>query len=179
MPKKNVKAIIVDVDKCTGCRSCEMACSAFHCEPKYSSINPARSRIRILMDEINDVYVPIRGGNRAPAECSGRNTYKIDARQYPECAFCRSAACPSRDWFKEPDSGLPLICDMCENTPPLPEPMCVQACKFEALTYVEREAEAGQKQEEVDEIEAGLAALADKHGLQKMREFAARLSKKR
>lgn len=131
------------------------------------------------MDEINDVYVPIRGGNRAPAECSGRNTYKIDARQYPECAFCRSAACPSRDWFKEPDSGLPLICDMCENTPPLPEPMCVQACKFEALTYVEREAEAGQKQEEVDEIEAGLAALADKHGLQKMREFAARLSKKR
>ena len=56
--KKLIKEIKVDIDKCTGCRSCEAACSAFHAVPKYSSINPARARIRVVIDEINDVYVP-------------------------------------------------------------------------------------------------------------------------
>ena len=48
---KIVKEIKVDIDKCTGCRACEMACSAFHAKPKYSSINPARARIRVVIDE--------------------------------------------------------------------------------------------------------------------------------
>ena len=177
MKIKNIKRIKVDVDKCTGCRSCEMACSAFHSAPRYSSINPARSRIRIFMDEIRDVYVPVRGGDYAPAECSGRNHYSINAKEYAECAFCRSS-CPSRDWFKEPDSGLPLKCDMCEVTPPLVEPMCVQACKFDALTYEEREAETQEGEAEPEEMEAGLTALADKYGMDKILNAAARISKK-
>ena len=63
---KTVKEIIADIDKCTGCRACEMACSAFHAKPRYSSINPARSRIRVVTDEINDEYVPVRAGNFTP-----------------------------------------------------------------------------------------------------------------
>ncbi len=51
LKKKIVKEIKVDIDKCTGCRSCEMACSAFHAVPKYSSLNPAKARIRVFMDE--------------------------------------------------------------------------------------------------------------------------------
>ncbi len=43
----------------------------------------------------------------------GRDKYMIDGKEYDECGFCR-ASCPSRDAFKEPDSGLPLKCDMCE-----------------------------------------------------------------
>jgi Fe-S-cluster-containing dehydrogenase component len=39
--KKTVKTIKIDVDKCNGCRACEVICSAFHAEPKYSSNNPA------------------------------------------------------------------------------------------------------------------------------------------
>ena len=136
--KKVVKEIKVDISKCTGCRSCEMACSAFHAVPKYSSLNPARARIRVYIDELRDLYVPIRAGGYTQAECNGRNLYIIDGKEYSECAFC-PASCPSRDYFKEPDSGLPLKCDMCEDVPPLDEPMCVQACKFDALTYEERE----------------------------------------
>ena len=48
---KIVKAVKIDVNKCTGCRVCELICSAFHSEPKYSVINPKRSRIRVLRDE--------------------------------------------------------------------------------------------------------------------------------
>jgi ferredoxin len=107
--KKIIKTIRIDVDKCHGCRACEMICSAFHAEPKYSSNNPARARIRLIRDPLKDVYVPVYAGDYAPAECAGRDKYTIDGKEYDECAFCRSS-CPSRDEFKEPDSGLPLKC---------------------------------------------------------------------
>ena len=176
--KKKIKEINVNVDKCTGCRSCEMACSAFHAVPRYSILNPARSRIRVFVDEIKDVYVPVFGGNYTRSECSGRDQYNISGKQYSECALCR-ASCPSRDWFKEPDSGLPLKCDMCEATPPLPEPMCVQACKFGALTYEEREEETAEDRALQDEIDIGLEALTNKYGLQKVIDTVARMSDKK
>jgi len=175
---KIVKEIKVDVDKCTGCRSCEMACSAFHAVPKYSSLNPARARIRVIIDEARDIYVPIRAGEYTQAECNGRNLYTINGKEYSECSFC-PASCPSRDYFKEPDSGLPLKCDMCEDEPPLAEPMCVQACQQDALTYVEREEEVKQQKEEVklEEMEIVFEALVKKHGKKKVMDTFARLSK--
>ena len=175
---RTIKTIKVNADKCTGCRACEVACAAYHAEPKYSIVNPARSRIRICVDEIKDVYVPVFGGNYARAECSGRNHYNINGKEYSECAFCR-ASCPSRSWFKEPDSRLPLKCDMCEATPPLPQPMCVQACKFGALTYEEREEEIAVDSSPQDEIDTGLEALTNRYGLQKVIETLARMSGKR
>ncbi len=73
----------------------------------------------------------------------------------------------SRGVFKEPDSGLPLKCDMCESDPPLSEPMCVQWCLSNALTYEEREEEA-EEEVKLEEMETGLEALAGKYGLQKV-----------
>lgn len=181
LKKKIVKEIKVDIDKCTGCRSCEMACSAFHAVPKYSSLNPARSRIRVYMDEIRDIYVPIRAGGYTQAECNGRNLYIINGKEYPECAFC-PASCPSRDYFKEPDSGLPLKCDMCEDDPPLSEPMCVMACKFDALTYEEREeqgqADAVRETEKQMELKTAYEALVKRHGFKKLMDTFSQLSKR-
>jgi benzoyl-CoA reductase subunit BamC len=173
--KKIIKEIKVDVDKCTGCRSCEMACSAFHAVPKYSSLNPARARIRVFMDEIRDMYVPIRAGSYTQAECNGRNLYVIEGKHYSECALCR-ASCPSRDYFKEPDSGLPLKCDMCESDPPLSEPLCVQMCRFDALTYEEREEEVEEEKQE--DLEIGMESLAKKYGVQKIIDVMARMQEK-
>jgi benzoyl-CoA reductase subunit BamC len=129
----------------------------------------------VYADEINDVYVPIRAGHYSRAECNGRNLYKIDSKEYAECAFC-SAVCPSRERFRLPDSGLPLQCDMCEDTPPLPEPMCVQACKFGALTYEIREVEGIEEIEHQAEVETGLEALTEKYGLQKVVDTISRMS---
>ena len=172
--KKIVKIINVDLDKCNGCRACEVVCSAFHSLPKYSSNNPARSRIRVIQDPIRDVYVPIRAGDYTPAECTGRHTYTINEKEYDECSFC-GVSCPSRDLFKEPDSGLPLKCDMCESDPPLDEPMCVKWCLADALTYEEREEDA-EEEEKREEMEIGLEALADKFGLPKIMDAIARMS---
>jgi len=172
--KKIVKIIKVDIDKCNGCRACEVACSAFHAVPKYSSNNPARSRIRVIHEPLRDVYVPIRAGDYTPAECTGRHTYTINEKEYDECSFC-GVSCPSRDIFKEPDSGLPLKCDMCESDPPLTEPMCVQWCLADALTYEEREEEV-EEEEKREEMEIGLESLANKYGLQKIMDTVARMS---
>jgi benzoyl-CoA reductase subunit BamC len=172
--KKIIKTIKIDVDKCNGCRACEVICSAFHAAPEYSSNNPARSRIRVIRDPLRDIYVPVYAGEYAPAECAGRDKYVIHGKEYGECDFCR-ASCPSREEFKEPDSGLPLKCDMCESDPPLEEPMCVQWCLTDALTYEERE-EFVDSQEEPEEAEIGLESLVNKHGLQKIKDIVARMS---
>ena len=173
---KVIKTIHVDVDKCNGCRACEVICSAFHAVPRYSSNNPSRSRIRVIRDPVADIYVPVYAGDYTAAECTGRDRYTIDGKQYGECAFCR-ASCPSRDAFKEPDSGLPLKCDMCESDPTLERPMCVQWCLAEALRYEERQ-EGAAEPETAPEVDVGLEALAHKHGWQKVIDAVARMSSK-
>ena len=174
MKTRTIKSIKINVDKCVGCMSCEVICSAFHASPKYSSNNPARSRIRVICDPIADIYIPVYAGEYAVAECAGRDKYTIDGKEYDECAFCR-ASCPSRDVFKEPDSGLPLKCDMCESDPSLDKPMCVKWCLNEALIYEEREEEV-EEEEKQEELEIGLEALADKYGLNKLMDIVDRMS---
>jgi len=174
--KKVVKTIKIDVDKCNGCRACEVVCSSLHAAPRDSSNNPARARIRVIREPLSDIYVPVYAGEYTAAECAGRDKYTIDGKEYEECAFCR-ASCPSRDFFKEPDSGLPLKCDMCETDPTLEEPLCVQWCLADALTYVEREEEVAEE-EPPQEIELGLESLANKHGWQKIKNAVARMSHK-
>ena len=174
---KTVKEISIDVEKCTGCRACEMACSAFHAKPRYSSVNPARSRIRVVADEINDEYVPVYAGNFTRSECDGRHYYQLNGKQYSECSFCR-ASCPSRDYFIEPDSGLPLKCDMCEDAPPLAEPLCVTVCQPGCLTYAARQVETQvDALEEREAMQRGLQSLVDQHGIEAVVDKLKRLSK--
>jgi benzoyl-CoA reductase subunit BamC len=174
--KKKIKTIKIDLDKCNGCRACEVICSAFHATPKYSSNNPARSRIRMVREPLRDIYLPVYAGEYAKAECAGRDKYVMDGKEYHECDFCR-ASCPSRDIFKEPDSGLPLKCDMCESDPPQEKPLCVQWCLNDALTYEEREEEV-EEQENPGEMEIGLESLVDKYGIEKVLDTIGRMSKK-
>lgn len=172
--KKTIKTIEIDVDKCNGCRACEVICSAFHAQPQYSSNNPARSRVRVMRDPIRDVFVPVYAGEYTESECTGRDKYIIDGKEYDECGFCR-ASCPSRDLFREPDSGLPLKCDLCDGEE---EPLCVKWCLVDALKLVEREeyvdADAEESQEEV---EIGLESLVSRFGIDKVADIVAQISK--
>jgi benzoyl-CoA reductase subunit BamC len=174
--KKIVKRIKIDIDKCVGCRACEQACSSFHSTPKYSTTNPARARIRVFRDESKQTYVPVISGPHTQAECNGRYNYTIHGKEYSECLFCRASGCPSRDWFKEPDSSLPLKCDLCEDIPAQSVPMCVQWCPNEALTYEERE-EEGEEEEKPGQMEIGLEELVKEHGLKTVQDTLAKISK--
>jgi benzoyl-CoA reductase subunit BamC len=65
---------------------------------------------------------------------------------------------------------------MCEEEPPLPEPLCVQWCLSDALTYEEREEEE-EEEEKPREMEIGLEALIKKHGAKTVMDTVARLAK--
>ncbi|MEI6134836.1 MAG: (4Fe-4S)-binding protein [Desulfomonile sp.] len=172
--KKIVKTIKIEADKCNGCRACEIICSAFHATPRYSSVNPARARIQVISSRLKNIWLPVFAGENAKAECMGRNTYVIDGKEYCECDFCR-ASCPSRDTFKEPDSGLPLRCDMCEDDPPLLRPKCVEKCLNDVLIYEEREEEV-EEEERAEDIEIGLESMIDKYGLERIMDTVWRMS---
>ncbi|MCP4121499.1 MAG: (4Fe-4S)-binding protein, partial [Bacteroidetes bacterium] len=82
-----------------------------------------------------------------------------------------------REEFKEPDSGLPLKCDMCEGED---EPLCVKWCLVDALSVEEREEEVSEEevQEEAIDLDIGLESLADKYGMEKIMDAVARMSNK-
>jgi benzoyl-CoA reductase subunit BamC len=129
----------------------------------------------VLFDPLKNIYVPVMAGEYTEAECNGRNIYTLNGKEYDECGFCR-ASCPSRELFKEPDSGLPLKCDMCEEEPPLEKPLCVQWCINDALTYEEKE-EEGEEEEKPREMEVGLESLVKKYGVKTVRDTLARIAK--
>ncbi len=171
--KKIIKTITVDADKCNGCRSCEVICSAFHSTPKYSTINTARARIHVTTHRLKNIWLPVFAGDYVLAECGCRDKYLLDGKEYSECSFCR-AACPSRDLFKEPDSGLPLKCDMCEGEA---TPLCVEWCLNDVLTYQEREEEV-EEPVMMGDLEKGLESLVARFGLEKLTGSLTRLSRK-
>jgi len=55
--------------------------------------------------------------------------------------------------------------------------MCVQACVFDALTYVEREEEEEEEEEKRDEVEIGIESLINKYGTKSVIDTIARLQK--
>jgi benzoyl-CoA reductase subunit BamC len=63
---------------------------------------------------------------------------------------------------------------MCESDPTLKEPLCVQWCITDALTYEERE-EEGEEEPRPEDIEVGLEALVEKFGWEKIQDTINRL----
>ncbi len=125
-----MKKILVDYTKCTGCRQCETACSANHYE---GETNPAKSRIRIFIDEENALFHPVISGPFTNAECTSKNVININGIEYDECTICR-ASCPGRPWFFEPGTNIALKCDFCGDPP---DPQCVAICAHGALQLID------------------------------------------
>jgi len=123
-----MERIKIDYGKCTGCRHCEVACSLHHYE---NEINPQKSRIRVFIE--GERFYPVIAGPFAEAECTSKNNVIIDGQEYDECTLCR-ASCPSRPWFREPETGIALKCDFCGDPP---DPACVKWCEGGALTLFE------------------------------------------
>ena len=145
---KKDKIIKVNTDKCTGCRVLRNGLLRVSRHSR-NTVSPIRAgaRIHVFRNELANEYVPVYASEYTPAQCNGRQVHTISGKEYSLCTFC-GASCPSRDIFKEPDSGLPLKCDLCANEPPLEKPMCVQVCEPGCLTYEEREVDDAQQSRE-------------------------------
>ncbi len=133
------RSLYIDPGKCTGCRQCEMACSASHGE----GFNPSKSRIRVFDFHHEARFVPYTCTQCDQAWCKTAcpvEAIVIDkatgAKVIVEsrCVGCKvcTIACPFGTVNYNADTGKVVKCDLCDG-----DPACVKACPTEAITYVD------------------------------------------
>lgn len=141
------KTLVVDAQKCSGCRSCESYCALKH----EGLCNPARGRIHIVKWEQEGIFVPINclrcARPACEAVCPKHATYRDPVTgamlvNPDRCLGCLSCvfACPFGATFPDPETGGVLKCDLCGG-----DPTCVKVCPTGALTYEEVSEETYQK----------------------------------
>ncbi|AEA33803.1 4Fe-4S dicluster domain-containing protein [Hippea maritima] len=135
-----MKVLMVDIDKCTGCRACEYACSFAH----NGDFNPLNSRIHISEFLDDFVFVPTycTQCNEAycvdvcPTKALGRSQSGIVELDYNKCIGCKQCviACPWGNIKLSSDSKRVIKCDLCGG-----DPKCVKVCHAGALEFVDVE----------------------------------------
>jgi len=132
------KILVVDYEKCTGCRSCEMVCSVSHLQV----CNPAKSAVRIVKKGERGLNVPVvcqqcedpACANICPVQAISRNEDTgATVVDYDLCVGCRMCivACPFGAIAFDMDRRQSIQCDLCGGA----EPWCVRFCETGALTY--------------------------------------------
>ncbi len=133
------KVLQVNHDKCTGCRLCELVCTASH----EGVSNPSRSRIRVIKWEAEGLYVPMSCQQCQDAPCLNVCPVKAISRDESlarvmvdddVCIGCRScvAVCPFGAMHFDPIDRKVAKCDLCDG-----DPQCVRFCDMKAVDYVE------------------------------------------
>ena len=95
------KALMINDEKCTGCRLCELVCSVMH----DGISNPSRSRIKVIKWEAEGLYIPMSCQQCQDAPCMNVCPVKAISRDedlarvmvdYDVCIGCRAcvSACP-------------------------------------------------------------------------------------
>lgn len=132
------KRLIVDVEKCTGCMSCVMACSFV----KEKVFSPAKSRIEIITKEDIVLNIPVICWQCEKPPCKDvcpvnaivkdRKTgvVNIVSNLCIGCKACISA-CPFGAIHVDYEKGVVVKCDLCNG-----DPECVKVCTPGALQYV-------------------------------------------
>ncbi|HBF42284.1 MAG TPA: electron transporter [Desulfobacteraceae bacterium] len=133
------KVLMIDYQKCTGCRLCELVCSVMH----DGISNPARSRIKVMKWESEGLYIPMACQQCEDAPCMNVCPVKAISRDkdlgyvmvdYDVCIGCRScvAICPFGAMNYNIIDKKVFKCDLCGG-----DPQCVRFCAEKAIDYVD------------------------------------------
>ena len=132
----------MDLEICTGCRNCELACSVKH----TNTFNPSRSRIQIIKDEVKCTVIPIvclhcdspLCQDACPNGAIKENEYGTLYVDSSLCIGCQNCvtACVYGGIEIDPLTRKAVKCDLCQDNP-----ACVNACDYGAISYVDSESE--------------------------------------
>lgn len=134
-----MKILIIEQEKCTGCRRCELACSFHH----FKTYSLARARLHVVRDREPE-------GPEGPVVCTQCGLCKVACPV--EGAIIRKAGvvlvtakCDLTKCFQECIAACPfgvihfdlklnrmIKCDLCGGFPE-----CVEACQWNVIHYVE------------------------------------------
>jgi len=142
------KVLMLDYEKCTGCRTCELVCSVKH----EGAANPSKSRIKIVKWEWEGRYVPMSCQQCIDAPCMEVCPAKAISRDenlnmvfvnQEACIGCRMcvAACPFGAMGFNVDTKKVYKCDFCDG-----DPQCARFCETKAAQYVEASLVSSEKQ---------------------------------
>lgn len=130
------KRMLVNSDLCSGCRSCETACSFFH-TGSFCGTN-AKIQIQKVEEEGRDIPYVCRQCGNAPCieSCPSGALYKnpetkavlVDEEKCIGCRKCEKSCPFGSIHFNK--SNKPIICDLCGG-----DPACVKRCVVGAITY--------------------------------------------
>lgn len=132
------KLLVFNVSKCTGCKTCEMACSL----GQTGVCNPASSRRRTIHFDEDILDVPMQCQQCDDPACmnicptgaifvDGETGAKI--LNHTKCIGCKMCmmACPFGAVSVDPISKKVVKCDLCAG-----DPACAKFCPTGAIEYV-------------------------------------------
>ena len=155
-----MKTLIIEIDRCTGCHQCELACSF----RKLRKFSPCDSRIQIVTSEDRCLSIPVVCLQCTDAPCvrvcpvgaiqldSGTGAYKVDRDRCLGCRMC-SLVCPFAGVTTDRHSGKAIKCDLCDGNP-----ACEAVCAPGALRFeVEAHAADSLRRSATDGIRSNIS----------------------
>ncbi len=138
-----LKSILaIDINICTGCRNCELACSV----AQTKSFNPSRSRIQILKNEDQNMILPMvclqceeplceQACPNGAISYNEKDTLFVSSKICIGCMNCVTA-CTFGGIEIDPMTLKAIKCDLCGG-----DPACIKACEYGAISLVEAKSE--------------------------------------
>jgi len=144
------KALVIDAEKCVGCKTCELVCSARH----EGESNPTLSRITVIRGEKEWGGFPMVCFQCEQAWCIAACPQKAITRDenlgrvvidYDKCIGCRLCAmfCPFGNIHFDAARKRVMKCDLCDG-----DPQCAKFCFYKAVQYVDTKDIGTAKQRE-------------------------------
>jgi carbon-monoxide dehydrogenase iron sulfur subunit len=146
------KVIVINIERCMGCHSCELACAVAHSasrDMKQAIQNNEKPGSRITVEAYENKAIPIHCYHCEVATCmmvcpsgaihrkSEREPVLLDTEKCIGCKMCIQA-CPVGMIILNPEGKGVLKCDLCvERLDEGLQPACVYACPSKALLFVE------------------------------------------
>jgi len=143
--------IVVDIDRCLGCRSCELACAVAHSRSKdlvAALAEEPRPEPRVTVEAVGEYSLPIqcRHCEDAPCVsiCPSQAMTKLGVEEpvvldNDRCIGCKMCilVCPFGVLNVNRDGTIVIKCDLCiERLEEGEDPACVSACPTRALRYM-------------------------------------------